>query len=190
MLRSEAARYARWSASIALLLAGITLVVYLQRGWVLHREKKKAPPPAPVEVSRQSNGINFKKVDQNRTIFEISASRSTEFKGKQDNLLEDVEITIFGKTGERHDVIHTRSCQYGKETGSILCNGEVQISLMSAEDAARTANNPAAAKAVTTHVETRGVHFDRSTGVAQSDEHGGDRKDARRRRVAGRCLLF
>src|ERR1700739_1603760 len=94
MLRSEAARYARWSASVALLLAGITLVCYLQRGGVLQREKKKAPPPAPVEVSRQSNGINFKKVDQNRTIFEISASRSTEFKGKQDNLLEDEEITI------------------------------------------------------------------------------------------------
>ena len=171
MLRSEAARYARWSASIALLLAGVTLVVYLQRGWVRHIEKKKAPPPAPVEVSRQSNGINFKKVDQNRTIFEISASRSTEFKGKQDNLLEDVEITIFGKTGERHDVIHTQSCQYGKETGAILCSGLVQISLMSAQDAVRTANNPAAAKALTTRVETRGVRFDRATGVAETNEH-------------------
>jgi lipopolysaccharide export system protein LptA len=171
MLRSEASRYARWSASIAFLLAGVTLVVYLQRDWVRHIEKKKAPPPAPVEVSRQSNGINFKKVDQNRTIFEISASRSTEFKGKENNLLEDVEITIYGKTGERHDVIHTKSCQYGKETGAILCAGEVQINLQSAQDAARTADNPAAAKAASTQVETRGVRFDRATGVAETDQH-------------------
>jgi len=171
MLRSEAARYARWSASIALLLTGVTLVFYLQRGWVRHVEKKKAPPPAPVEVSRQSNGINFKKVDQNQTIFEVSASRSTEFRGKEDNLLEDVEITIFGKTGERHDTIHTQSCQYGKENGGIVCSGDVQITLLSAVDAQRAAKDPAAAKALETHVQTRGVRFDRATGVAQTDRH-------------------
>jgi lipopolysaccharide export system protein LptA len=171
MLRSEAARYARWSASIALVLAGITLVVYLQRGWVRHEEKKKAPPPAPVEVARQSNGINFKKVDQNRTIFEISASRSTEFKGKEDNLLEDVLITIFGKAGDRHDVIHTQSCQYGKETGAIECNGQVQITLLSAQDAARTVSHPVESQDNATRIETRGVRFDRATGVAQTDEH-------------------
>jgi lipopolysaccharide export system protein LptA len=170
MLRSEAAHYARWSASAALLLAGVTLFVYLERGWLRHLEKKKAPPPAPVEVSRQSNGINFKKVDQNQTIFEVSASRSTEFKGKDDNLLENVEITIFGKTGERHDVIHTQSCQYGKENGSITCGGDVQITLLSARDAERTAGNPAAARTLATHVETRGVTFDRASGVAQTDQ--------------------
>jgi LPS export ABC transporter protein LptC len=171
MLRSEAARYARWSASIALLLAGLTLVVYLQSGWIRHMEKKKAPPPAPVEVSRQSNGITFKKVDHNQTIFEVSASRSTEFKGKEDNLLEDVEITIFGKTGERHDTIHTQSCQYGKANGGIVCSGDVQITLLSAQDAQRTAKDPAAAKALETHVRTRGVRFDRASGLAQTDQH-------------------
>ena len=171
MLRSEAARYARWSASIALFLAGITLLVYLQRGWVRHVERKKAPPPAPVEVSRQSAGISFKKVDQNQTIFEVSASRSTEFKGKEDNLLENVEITIFGKTGERHDTIHTQSCQYGKESGGIVCNGDVQITLLSAQDEQRTAKDPGAAKALATRVETRGVRFDRVSGVAQTDQH-------------------
>jgi lipopolysaccharide export system protein LptA len=170
MLRSEAARYARWSAIAALVLAGATALVYLQRGWVRHVEKKSAPPPAPVDVSRQSAGINFKKVEQNQTIFEVAASKSTEFKGQDASLLEDVRITIYGKTGERHDVIHTSSCQYGREDGGIACSGEVQIDLMSAADAKRIAGHPEAAKAVATRIETRGVKFDRASGLARTDQ--------------------
>jgi lipopolysaccharide export system protein LptA len=171
MLRSEAARYARWSAVAALVLASVTTVVYLQRGWRRHVEKNDAPPPAPVNVSRQSAGINFKKYgEQNQTVFEVAASKSTEFKGKDASLLEDVRITIYGKTGERQDVIHTRSCQYGKEDGGIDCSGEVQIDLMSAADAKRTENHPEAAKAVATHIQTRGVKFDRASGLAQTDQ--------------------
>jgi LPS export ABC transporter protein LptC len=170
MLRSEAARYARWSALAALVLAAVTLLVYLRRDWVRHVEKKNAPPSTPVDVSRQSAGINFKQGDKNRTIYEVSASKSTEFKGQDASLLEDVRITIFGKTGERHDVIHTRSCQYGRESGGIACSGEVQIDLMSAADAERTANHPELRHAVTTRIETRGVKFDRASGLAQTDQ--------------------
>src|SRR6202047_2118630 len=170
MLRSEAARYARWSALVALVLAAVTLSAYVRRDWLRHVEKRNAPPPAPIDVSRQSAGLNFKKVEQNQTIFEVAASKSIEFKGKDSNLLEDVRITIFGKAGDRHDVIHTRSCQYGKENGGIDCSGAVQIDLMSAADAQRTEGHPEAAKAVTTHIETRGVKFDRPSGLAQTDQ--------------------
>ncbi len=171
MLRSEAARYARWSAIVALVLATVTLLAYVRRDWVRHIEKKNAPPATPVDVSRQSAGINFKHGDKTRTIYEVSASKSTEFKGQDASLLEDVRITIFGQIGDRHDVIHTRSCQYGKEKGDIQCSGEVQIDLMSAADAQRTADHPEAAKAVTTHIETRGVKFDRASGLARTDQN-------------------
>src|SRR2546423_3448629 len=170
MLRSEAARYARWSAAVALVLAAITAIVYLERGREAWVQKKKAPPPAPVDVSRQSAGITFKRGDQNRTIFEVSASKSTDFKGQDASLLEDVKITIYGKAGERHDIIHTQSCKYGKESGGIDCSGDVQIDLQSAEDAKLVAENPAMAKAHTTHIETRGVRFNRTTGLAQTDQ--------------------
>jgi lipopolysaccharide export system protein LptA len=167
MLRSEAARYARWSAAMALFLMAITAVVYLQRGWVRHREKKEAPPPAPVNVSQQSAGITFRKEEGNQTIFEVSASHSKEFKGQDASLLEDVKITIFGRGADRHDVIHTQSCRYGKENGEIACDGDVQIELLSASDAARGHDKAAA---LATHVETRGVRFDRAKGLAQTDQ--------------------
>ena len=170
MLRSEAARYARWSALVALLLAAVTLLAYVRRDWVRHIETKNAPPAAPVDVTRQSAGITFKQGNQTSTIYEVSASKSTEFKGQDASLLEDVRITIFGKAGDRNDVIHTQSCRYRKEKGDIQCSGEVQIDLMSAADAQRTAGHPEAAKAVTTRIETRGVNFDRASGLARTDQ--------------------
>src|SRR5262249_12920277 len=106
MKRSEAAKYARWSAMVALLLAALTTGVYLQRKWVEHRERENAPPPAPQGSSRISSGLTFSKMDGDRKIFTVEASKATDFKNTEASLLEDVKITIFGKTGQRHDTVH------------------------------------------------------------------------------------
>jgi len=153
-----------------LLLAGVTVVVYLQRGWTRHIEKQKAPPAAPSDVTRLSSGLTFSKVEENRTIFTVQASKSTEFKDKDASLLEDVRITIFGKTGERHDTIHTQSCQYGQEKGDVVCSGAVQIDLQSAADADRAASHSQETPAPTVHVETQGVIFNRASGEAHTDQ--------------------
>src|SRR6266852_6978202 len=170
MRRSEAAKYARWSAATALLLASLTAGVYLERKWVAHREKEKAPPPAPRDVMRLESGITFSKAAGNQKIFTVEASKATDFKDKDASLLEDVKITIFGKTGERHDTIHTQSCQYEKVSGSILCSGEVLMDLESAADAERAARNPAPAAGQKVHVETREVTFNRASGTAHSNQ--------------------
>ena len=169
MTRSEAARYARWSAAVACLLAMLTAGVYLHRKWVAHREKDEAPPPAPEGVARQESGLTFSKGLGAQKLFTVEASKATNFKDNAASLLEDVKITIFGKTGERHDVIHTHSCEYEKDGQNIVCSGEVQLDLQSAEDEALAEEKQDAA-AHKVHVETRGVTFNRSTGVAQSDQ--------------------
>ena len=170
MKRSEAAKYARWSAAAALLLASLTAGVYLQGKWVAHTERKKAPPPAPKDVTKLTNGITFSKVAGNQKIFTVEASKVTDFKDREASLLEEVKITIFGRTGERHDTIRTHSCQYEKVSGSILCNGEVQLDLESAADAERAAKNPETSAEQKAHVETRGVRFNRATGMAETDQ--------------------
>jgi lipopolysaccharide export system protein LptA len=166
-----AARYARWSAAAALLLAGLTLGAYLERDWVRHRERRNAPPPAPADVARQSSALTFSKVDLNRTIYTVQASKSTDFKGENASLLEDVRITIFGNKGERHDTLHAQSCRYSKKSGEIMCSGEVQIELESAADAAHegsggTRRDETASSRV--RVETRGLSFDRESGMAST----------------------
>jgi lipopolysaccharide export system protein LptA len=169
MTRSEAARYARWSAAVACLLAMLTAGVYVRRKWVAHREKEEAPPPAPEGVVRQESGLTFSKEVGTQKLFTVEASKATNFKNDAASLLEDVKITIFGKTGERHDVIHTHSCEYEKDGQNIVCSGEVQLDLQSAEDAARAEKKHDAATQKV-HVETRCVTFNRSTGIAQSDQ--------------------
>src|ERR1700687_4961906 len=137
MKRSEAARYARWSALAALSLAAITGGIYLRRQWIAHVERTKAPPSLTEDKERQSIGLTLSKDEGDRTIFTVQASKSTDFKGQDISLLEDVKVTVFGKLGDRHDVIHTQSCKYAKANGSIQCSGEVQMDLQSAADALR-----------------------------------------------------
>ena len=170
MKRSEAAKYARWSATAAMLLASLTAAVYLERKWVAYREKQKAPPAAPQDVTRRSNGLTFSKMAGNQKIFTVEASKVTDFKDKEASLLEDVKITIFGKAGERHDTIHTQSCQYEKTGGDIACSGEVQLDLQSKVAAERAAKNPKIAAQEKVHVETHGVVFNRASGIAQTGQ--------------------
>jgi LPS export ABC transporter protein LptC len=170
MKRSEAAKYARWSAASALLLASLTAGVYLERKWSAYREKQKAPPPAPQDVTRLSSGLTFSKEVGTQKIFTVEASKATDFRDRDASLLEDVKITIFGKTGERHDTIHTQSCQYEKTGGSMACSGEVQIDMESKAEAERAAKNPEASAQQKVHVETRGVLFNRASGLARTDQ--------------------
>lgn len=167
MKRSDAARYARWSALLALGLAGVTGMIYVQRLWVAHRERQNAPAPLPLTEEKRLTTLNIKKVEGTRTIFSVEAGKSIDLRGQDISLLEDVKILVNGKNGDRHDVIHTQSCRYAKTDGSIQCEGNVQFELQSAEDAARATKNPAA-KLNIIHIDTTGVTFERSTGLAQT----------------------
>jgi lipopolysaccharide export system protein LptA len=167
MNRRDAARYARWSALLAFALAGITGGIYVQRLWVAHREKQNAPAPLPQNEEKQFTALHFKKVEGDRTIFDLEASKSTDLRGQDISLLEDVKIKVFGKNGDRNDVIHTQSCRYAKTDGSIQCDGKVQFELQSAEDAARAAANPGGRPNIV-HIDTSGVTFERATGRAQT----------------------
>jgi lipopolysaccharide export system protein LptA len=167
MKRSEAARYARWSALTALLLAIVTGGIYLRREWVAHVELKKAPPPLTEDKERQSIGLTVSRNEGERTIFTVQASKSTDLKGQDISLLEDVKVTVFGKLGDRHDIIHTQSCRYAKTNGGIQCSGNVQFDLESAIDAAK-AEKDKSLKPNIIHVETSAVTFDAKSGTAQT----------------------
>jgi lipopolysaccharide export system protein LptA len=169
MKRSEAARYARWSALTALLLAAVTGGIYLRRQWVAHAERKKAPPPLAENQERQSIGMTLSNGEGEHTIFTVHASKSTDLKGQDISLLEDVQVTVFGKLGDRHDVIHSRSCRYAKNTGGIECSGQVQIDLESAADATRAKAN-AGLKPNLIHIETSGVTFNKASGQAVTSQ--------------------
>jgi lipopolysaccharide export system protein LptA len=174
MKRSEAARYARWSAAVAGLLALLTAGVYVKRDVKARIERKLAPAAAALNVARESKGVKFSKGEGDHKEFTVEASKSTDFKDRDLTELESVVITIFGKNSERHDVIHTKSCQYSKTSGDVVCSGEVQMDLQSAADFSRS--DPSATPAAqhisdapppqVMHVETQAVTFNRASGFA------------------------
>ena len=173
MRKSQAATYARWSAAAALLCAAITIGVYLKRQYTRHVEQKNAPPAAPIDVERQSTALTFSKGEGTRTIFTVTALKSTDFKGLNASDLEGVKVTIFGKDGDRHDTLDTHTCRYSKESGNFDCQGDVEIVLMSKAEWDSTGGKPAAPGSIPTgamKVETRGMLFNRASGEARTDK--------------------
>jgi hypothetical protein len=156
MRNSEARRYARWSAAVATLLALVVAGVYVRGVFVARQAEKKAPPAVPATIEQRSNEFSFSKVEGQRTIYTVRASRTTEFKEGNRNLLEDVSIIVYGKKGERNDTLRTRACDFIASTGKIGCEGDVQISLQA------HGTSPASARAL--QVVTSGVSFERDTG--------------------------
>ena len=172
MRTTQAARYARWSATIALLLTVGVGCVYARRAWEAHKASEHGPSSVPAAVEQQSAGFLFSKVAGDRTEFTVHASRATEFKEGGRSVLEDVWITVYGKSGERFDNLHTRQCDYLSASQAITCAGEVRIDLESAADArlhpgAPGHPNPAAS---VIHIATSQVSFSHDSGVARTDQ--------------------
>jgi lipopolysaccharide export system protein LptA len=162
MRNSEAQKYARWSLTVAGLLAVVVAAVYLRNVVLARQAERKAPPAVPPTVEQRSNEFSYSKVEGQRTIYTVRASRTTEFKEGSRNLLEDVAIVVYGKKGDRNDTMTTRACDFISNTGKISCAGEVQISLQAAGAPHASAN--------AIQVTTSAVTFDRDTGEARSDK--------------------
>ena len=160
MRNSEAQRYARWSLAAAGVLAAAVAGVYARNSWLARQAEKKAPPAVPPTIEQQSNEFAYSKVDGQRTVYTVRASRTTQFKEGSRNLLEDVTILVYGKKGDRNDKMITRACDFISDTGKISCAGEVQITLQAA-GAAQSAN--------AIQVTTSAVTFNRDSGEARTD---------------------
>jgi LPS export ABC transporter protein LptC len=163
MRNSEAQKYARWSLAAAGLLAAVVAGVYLRNVLLARQAEKKAPPAVPASVEQRSNEFSFSKVEGQRTIYTVRASRTTEFKEGNRNLLEDVAISVFGKKGERNDTLRTKACDFISSTGKINCAGEVQIILEAGGAPPSNTRNAI-------QVATSAVTFDRDSGEARTDQ--------------------
>lgn len=150
MRNQEAARYARWSAGIALAICLLVLGVYVQ-----HRAHDRAHenklPAVPATVAQQSANFSISRVIGTRTLFTVRASQATQFKDENRSLLENVTITIYGPRGNRDDLVRANKCSYEPNTGNIRCEGVVQIDLRDAKSTVQQAE---------LHLETSDILFE------------------------------
>jgi len=159
----EAARYARWSAAAAGLIALAVVAVYGERAFREGRARRSAPKSVPITVEQQSSEFSFSKEEGNHKLFTIRASQATQYKEQNRAVLDDVWITIYGRTGSRNDNIHTHECSYDPETGAVRCEGEVQIDIESAASEGQPAS-----PGKSLEVKTSNLSFDRNTGEAST----------------------
>jgi lipopolysaccharide export system protein LptA len=168
----EAARYARWSAVAAGAIALLVIGIYAERAISAARRRHATPTIVPTTVQQETQTFSYKRVEKDRTIFTIRASRTTQYKEGTPALLEDVWITVYGREGNRNDNIHTRECSYDQKSGGVQCKGELTIDIQDAvTPSSATRANDTRANATPPkpmQVKTSNLTFDGQTGEAST----------------------
>ena len=110
-----------------------TLAVYLKNHRVLLQDQAKRKPleRLPPTLNQKANTFMMSHSEGNLTTFKATAKKATENKEGGKSHLEDVEIDIFGKKGDRHDHVSSKACEYDANTGQFYSEGEVSIHLSS-----------------------------------------------------------
>ena len=191
MRTTHANRYALASVVVAALLVVSMVGVYLHRSRLANEAKKNSPPSVPASVERSSEGFTLTQGSGNHVLFVLHASSATTFRGSikdaEKSLLLNVEMTVYGRNGDRNDVIHTDACDFYRpesekipgpkapksaDRGSIICAGEVRMDLQSAKDAKRIAAAPSENNLDPriVRIVTKGVTFESSNADAHTDQ--------------------
>ena len=117
------------------LVAGALAVTALAVGvayWIGAVRKDRLPPipqSPPANVYQQLSGYTFTRSDEGRRIFTVHAARTVAFKQGGTTVLEEVLVEVFGRSGNRHDILRTRRCDYNPQSGDLFSSGPVQIEL-------------------------------------------------------------
>jgi lipopolysaccharide export system protein LptA len=119
--------------------------------------------PVPQDVQQQLSGYTFTRSDEGRQVFTIHAARTVAFKEGGTTVLEDVYVEVFGKEGDRRDVLRTRRCDYNTQSGDLFSSGTVQIEL-NAEPSGE-AKSPRSVM-----LETSQLYFRQQGALVASDE--------------------
>jgi len=172
-----------------MLAAGVllvaALVVFLAVGkWKNPLNVKELPRRLGVNIQQDASGYTFDHAFGAHSRYRIHASKVVQYK-QGPALLHDVKIELYGEDGNRVDRIEGSEFEYDQKNKTATANGAVEITLMRPGVApaiapkAATVNavdqkakgTPLAAAAETAargeiHVETSGLTFDETTGVA------------------------
>src|SRR5689334_22302336 len=103
MRTTQAARLARWSGAIALLLAAVVSAVYAHRAWQAHLAHLAMRLSVPTAVQQQTAAFALSKVTGDHTEYTLRASHATEFREGGRSVLQDVWVTAYGEDGQRFD---------------------------------------------------------------------------------------
>ncbi len=169
----NARRLRLWFAAAIVLLLLVVAGFYF-RGYYaryrIARAVQKTEKKLGVNIQTSSEGFTLSKSEGGRTLFTIHASKAQqETSGHAE--LRDVNIVVYGTTGNRFDQIYGNSFEYDPKAGVVRANGEVHIDLQGvAQGNLHPELGPPKELQNPIHLKTSGLEFNRNTGIAGTKE--------------------
>ncbi len=140
-----------------------------------HKDQSLPVPQAlPTNVEKQLSGYSYTRSVEGRQIFTVHAARTVAFKQGGSMVLEDVFVEVFGREGNRHDVLRTRQCEYNSQSGDFFSPGTAEIELnapgggLSGSDV--PPGRPAVRRRQPVYLETSKLSFKQGGSLVTTDE--------------------
>jgi lipopolysaccharide export system protein LptA len=150
----------------------VTGASYLWHVSRLKAARPKAPDLLPSNVENATVGFNYTKIEAGQPVFSVKASRNLGLKGNK-NILEDVEVLVHGRTGDRYDRIHSARADYDEEAGTVLFVGDVAILLSSRRQEAEASllpdNDPRKSLLDKTLIKTSKMTYSQRSNLVNTD---------------------
>jgi lipopolysaccharide export system protein LptA len=160
----------RWFAAGAILAVLVAAFFYL-RGILKSGAVAKAPQSLPGNVEKSGKGFTFSQSEGGRTLFTIRAASFQQFKEGGKAELDDVSIIVYGREENRSDQIYGSRFSYDQTTGEVAAEGEVHIDLdVTSTGTAEPNQAPAQETKNVIHVKTSGLTFNRTSGIARTND--------------------
>ena len=125
------------------------------------------PPTLPSNVNQQVSGYTFTRSEEGRKIFTVQAARTMALKQGSTTVLEDVVVEVFGRKGDRTDVMRTQRAEYNSDSGDFSSPGKTEIEL-NAQPGLVPANSLHRPQSV--YLETSGVSYRQQESLMVSDQ--------------------
>ncbi len=122
----------------------------------------------PANVHQQASGYTFTRSDGGQRVFTVRAARTVAFRKGGTTVLEDVTVEVFGRAGNRHDIIRTQRCDYNPQSGDLYSSGPVDIELNAPPDG--ELSGAASPDRHPVHLETSKLSFQHEGSLALTDQ--------------------
>ncbi len=166
----ERARRQRWLTGLVAAGISVTALAVALAYWANTSRRTTPlhllPSPAP-DVNQQLSGYTFTRSDRRRAIFTVHAARTVAYDKNKSMELDGVTVQVFGRKGDRGDILRTQRCEYNPETGDLYSSGPVEIEL-----SAHAGNVPGSGEQGKRRVtiETSKVAYHKDDELAETDQ--------------------